>query len=451
MRNSSLRRKAAAVSAGLSALFLIVYGSCNWITAHRAHVGSFYFEWERTIPFIPFLIPAYLSLDLFFIGAPFLCKTGDELRTYSKRVAAAILFAGICFLLFPLRFAFERPHANGIVGLVFDRFRAVDAPYNLLPSLHAALLLLVADGYLRHLRGLALTSAIGWFVLIGLSPVLTYQHHLIDILGGIVLAILCFYFLPERTRRLPVVGNFRVGVYYATGAVLLLAFTVIFRGWTILLLWPAFAVGIIATSYFGIGPGVYRKINGRLRWSARLLLAPCLLGQRLSFYYYRRCCRAWDAVTPRIWIGGQLSRREVNQALRGGVTAVLDLTAEFSEPKGFRDIGYRNIQVLDLTAPTQEQLVAMAEFIATNVQNGIVYVHCKIGYSRSAAAVAAYLLRSGRANRAADAFGMIRRVRPAMIIRSEVIAALNRFEHELRRTSVLDQTFVLASVDQAPA
>jgi membrane-associated phospholipid phosphatase len=31
-----------------------------------------------------------------------------------------------------------------------------------------------------------------WFVLIALSPVLTYQHHVIDIVGGVVLAVLCF-------------------------------------------------------------------------------------------------------------------------------------------------------------------------------------------------------------------------------------------------------------------
>ena len=47
------RSKALAVSAGLSVLFLIVYGGCNWITARRPNVGTFYFEWERTIPFVP--------------------------------------------------------------------------------------------------------------------------------------------------------------------------------------------------------------------------------------------------------------------------------------------------------------------------------------------------------------------------------------------------------------
>src|SRR5437588_6870391 len=83
------------ISAGLSILFLFVYGGCNWITSHRGDVGIFYFEWERGIPFVPFLILPYMSIDLFFVAAPFLCRTEKELRIFSQRVVCAILAAGI--------------------------------------------------------------------------------------------------------------------------------------------------------------------------------------------------------------------------------------------------------------------------------------------------------------------------------------------------------------------
>jgi membrane-associated phospholipid phosphatase len=186
------RNKALAVSAGLSILFLIVYGGCNWITARRASVPTFYFEWERRIPFAPFFILPYMSIDLFFVAAPFLCRTDRELSTFAKRIATAIIVAGICFLLFPFRFAFPRPHADGLLGALFDWFRGMDAPYNLLPSLHAALMLILADVYFRRTRGFVRFAIAVWFVLIALSPVLTYQHHLIDIAGGLVLGGLCF-------------------------------------------------------------------------------------------------------------------------------------------------------------------------------------------------------------------------------------------------------------------
>ena len=70
-------------------------------------------------------------------------------------------------------------------------------------------------------------------------------------------------------------------------------------------------------------------------------------------------------------------------------------------------------------------------FIERESATGRVYVHCKIGYSRTAAVAAAWLLRSGLASSLADAIGFVRRVRPRVVIRPEVFAALREFEaHE---------------------
>ena len=438
------RLKAFAVSAGLSVLFLVVYGGCNWITGQRGHVGSFYFQWERAIPFVPFMILPYMSIDLFFVAAPFLCATDEELRVFSRRVIAAILIAGLCFLLFPLRFAFPRPHASGLLGGIFDWFRGMDSPFNLLPSLHAALLLLLLDVYARNVRGILWVAAMAWFFLVALSPLLTYQHHVIDIVGGFALAGYCFYLFHGASVAQPVVVNRRIGSYYAAGAAVLMLLGALLWPWGVLLLWPGIALAIVAMAYFGAGPIIFRKTKGKLPWSTRFVLAPFLIGQYLSLLYYRSQCRSWDEVTPRIWIGGKQGACSANKVLCGGVAAVLDLTAEFSEPKPFRKINYRNIPVLDLTAPTQAQLVEMSEFIANNSRNGAVYVHCKIGYSRSAAAVAAYLIMSGNASTAKEAFAIIRRVRPSIIIRLEVISALSEFASRPRCFRGGTDSFLLA-------
>jgi len=443
------RSKALIASAGLSVLFLVVYGGCNWLTARRGNVATLYFEWERGIPFVPFFILPYMSIDLFFVAAPFLCGTDRELSTLSKRIATAIVAGGICFLLFPLRFAFPRPHADGWLGTIFDWFRGMDAPHNLLPSLHAAFTLILIDVYFRHTRGFVRVATMIWFVLIALSPILTYQHHLVDIVGGFVLAGYCFYFFRDRPRTLPVATNPRIGSYYATGAAVLLLIGAIFWPWGVLLLWPAVALGIVAIAYFRMGPIVFHKTKGKLPWSTRFVLAPCLLGQYLSLLYYRRQCRSWDKVTPQIWMGGKLGCRSAKKALCSGVVSVLDLSAEFSEAKPFRKINYRNIPVLDLTAPTQAQLVAMSHFIGNHSRNGAVYVHCKIGYSRSAAAVAAYLVTSGKAETVEKAIAMIRCARPTAIIRPEVLSALCEFEHRARSTPRSPDSFVLALNNRA--
>ena len=187
------RSKALAVSIALSVLFLIVYGGCNWITARRVNVPTFFFWWEIATPFVPFFIVPYMSIDLFFVVAPFLCRTNRELSVLTKRIATAIIVAGSCFLIFPLRFAFARPHAEGWLGALFDWFRGMDAPFNQLPSLHAALMLILADLYVRHTRGIVRGAIVIWFLLIALSPLFTYQHHVIDIAGGFVLAGVCFW------------------------------------------------------------------------------------------------------------------------------------------------------------------------------------------------------------------------------------------------------------------
>lgn len=429
------------VSAGLSILFLIVYGGCNWITARRSDVGVFYFQWEHAIPFVPLLILPYMSIDIFFIAAPFLCRNARELSTFAKRVTAAISIAGTFFLLVPLRFAFPRPHTSGWTGALFDWFRGIDAPYNLFPSLHAAFWLFLVNLYARHLRGILLWVAMIWFALIGLSPVLTYQHHVIDILGGFALAGYCFYFFRESPARLTVIPNFRIGFYYMTAAAVVLALLPRFWPWSALLLRPGIALCVVASAYFGVGPVIFRKESGKLPWSAKFVLGPCLIGQYLSLLYYRRRYRPWDEITPRIWIGARLGRRAAKRALGGGVAAVLDLSAEFSETKPFRALGYRNIPILDLTAPTSDQLREIGRFIAEKCETGIVYVHCKIGYSRSAAAVAAYLIMSGNASNAEEAFAIIRRARPSIVIRPEVVSALSTFARDLQDSVFSQESF----------
>src|SRR3954466_1337134 len=88
--------KSARTSAALCALFLVVYVGTNWFTGRRAHVPSVYFEWERHIPFVPAMIVPYMSIDLFFIAAPFIVRTDREGRTLAARITAAILIAGAC-------------------------------------------------------------------------------------------------------------------------------------------------------------------------------------------------------------------------------------------------------------------------------------------------------------------------------------------------------------------
>jgi len=144
----------------------------------------------------------------------------------------------------------------------------------------------------------------------------------------------------------------------------------------------------------------------------------------VSLRYYRRQCRPWDEVALGVLIGGTLDEREAAELVDHGVTAVLDLTAEFSEAKPLRRINYRNVPILDLTAPTSSQLHEAVNFITEQVaREGKVYVHCKIGYSRTATIVGAYLMASGQCKTADDVTSHLRKARPTIVIRPEAMTA----------------------------
>lgn len=421
-------KRAALTSAGLSVLFLVVYNACNHLTALRSDVPVWMFSWEARIPFVPLMIVPYMSIDLFFVAAPFLFRDQVGLRTFRQRIVASILVAGVCYLLFPLRLGFDRPHAEGWLGAIFNPFVALDQPHNLLPSLHITLRTILADVYARHTKGIWRVASHVWFSLIGFSTVLTHQHQVVDVIGGFMLAAAVFHCYRDEPLALPVRPNRRVAFYYGVAATGLVVLSWIWRPQGSILLWPAFSLGLLWAANLWLGPGVFRKQAGKLPLLTRAVLAPVLWGQQLSLLWYARQCRAWDRVAENVWIGRVLTSIEARQAIAEGVVAVVDLTGEFAEAEPFRALPYLNLPVLDLTAPSPEQVATALRFINQHRSQGAVYIHCKIGYSRSVAIAGAWLLAQGLATTAEQAVGQIRAARPAIVVRPEIWHLLREVE-----------------------
>ena len=108
------------------AFFFSSYGFANWLASQRANVPAVYFEWERGIPFLPWTILPYWSIDAFYGISLFVCATRRELDTHAKRLLTAQVIAVACFIAFPLRFAFPRPATDGLFGLMFDLLGSFD-------------------------------------------------------------------------------------------------------------------------------------------------------------------------------------------------------------------------------------------------------------------------------------------------------------------------------------
>ena len=425
----------------LGPLFFLVYEICNWLTSLRPDVPTAYFDWERAIPFVPAMIVPYMSTDLFFAGSFFLCRDSRELRTLGLRFLSAILLSAAGFLLFPLRFAFERPEVDGIYGALFRLLGSFDRPYNQAPSLHLSLLVLQWMVYARHTNGVLRTGLYAWSVLIGLSTVLTYQHHVLDLYTGVAVAIVSYYLFPERAvatsgvgtwPSVPVRRHWRLVGAYAMGAAL--CATAAGLDWRIThpFLWPAAALGLVAAAYAGLGTAIFLKSSGRLSLASRLVLAPHLLGAYVSFRLYTHRQAPYSEVAPGLLLGRKLSASEARHVVAEGVVAVVDLTAEFSETASLRSLKYLNLQVLDLTVPSPSQLRVAADFMLQHRRLGKVLVHCALGYGRSAAVVAAYLLASGEARTVAEAVTRVRHAQPRAVFSSAVLAMLEAFQKNLR-------------------
>ncbi|MEM0966043.1 MAG: dual specificity protein phosphatase family protein [Verrucomicrobiota bacterium] len=222
--------------------------------------------------------------------------------------------------------------------------------------------------------------------------------------------------------------NKRVGSFYFAGFFLLGAAGWAFYPLGLIFLWPAVSLGVIGSGYWGLGAGVYGKQGGSHSWAFRAFHCFAIQGHEVSRRYYARQCDLLNELAPRLWIGRQLTSRETEGLIEKGVTAILDLTAEFSEPSPLRRLNYLNLPILDLTAPSDEQIEKAIRFIDEERSKGMVYVHCKIGYSRTAAIAGCYLLHKGLAKGADEAMNFMREARPGLVIRPEAEATLRRWK-----------------------
>jgi membrane-associated phospholipid phosphatase len=423
---------------GRAALWLIVlvpvffatYGAANWLASRRAEVGAVVFSWEHQIPFVPWTIVPYWSIDLFYGLSLFVCATRDELDTHARRLLTAQLIAVACFILFPLRFTFVRPAVSGVAGFLFDTLAGFDKPFNQAPSLHIALLVILWVLYARHVPRWALPLLYGWFALVGLSVLTTYQHHFIDLPTGVLLGFACLWLWPDQavsplaTMALTVDRERRrLAGRYAAGAAVLAGLGVWIAGAGLWLLWPALSLALVAVSYAVLGAGGFQQgPDGRMSLAARGLLAP----YRLAAWVNARLWTRGDAgvlVRDGVSIGRLPLRREA-----AAFTTLVSLCAELSGPGGGPPC--RAFPMLDLATPEPATLRRAAASIAEAQARGPVLVCCALGYSRSAAAVATWLLASGRAATVDEAVGQIRRVRPRIVLddaaRTAIAAAAAR-------------------------
>ncbi|WP_431286179.1 hypothetical protein [Roseateles chitinivorans] len=182
-----------------STAYAALYTASNHMTSLRTDVGAGVFAWERGIPFVDWTVVPYLSICVFFALSFFIDADAGRLRRHVLRLLLVLIVSVLCYAAFPLRFTFERPPTDGVIGLMFDLLGHCDMPYNRAPSLHIGVLVLMWARFSPVARGGWALALHAWFALIGVSVLTTYQHHVLDVPAGAALGIAAILLtMPSR-------------------------------------------------------------------------------------------------------------------------------------------------------------------------------------------------------------------------------------------------------------
>lgn len=385
--------------AALGALFFSSYNFANWLASQRAHVPSVMFAWEKSTPFLAWTIVPYWTSDFLYVLSIFVCTTRRELEIHGKRLIATQLISVACFLTMPLLCAFERPATHGFFGWLFTVLLGFDRPFNQAPSLHVSLAVILWARFAEHLDGMWRHLMTAWLILVSISTMTTYQHQFLDLPTGALAGFLAIALFPESEVQSRRDQRMRLATFYLSGAALALAVAFRVGGYAWLLVWPAAALLVVTVAYVADAPRVFSSLP------VRLIAAPYTVGAWLNSRWWTRSRVPAQEIASGVWLG----RYDANPK---GFRSVVNLSAELH----VRHQNVQSVPMLDLVDPTPEQLDAAVAAIDNFEEQRPTLVCCALGYSRSAASVAAWLTASGRVSCHEEAVEFIRERRPEIVL-----------------------------------
>ncbi|PXZ00098.1 serine/threonine protein phosphatase [Gilliamella apicola] len=411
--------------AGLSIFFFTSYNLTNWYTANLSDVGSLFFSWESLIPLWPWTIVPYWSIDLMYGLAILLATSKQSLKILCLRLFSAQIICITCFLIFPLKFSFERPNLDGFLGLWFDVLMGFDKPFNQAPSLHITLLVILWQFYNCYFQSKFNQLLLHvWCFLIALSVLTTWQHHFFDVPTGLWAGCFCIWLWPENGMT-PLKSKSYAKQYTWSGIYFLLfllslSLAIYIGGIGLWLLWLAGAFVLVSANYLLFGAtGFQKQANGHFPFAITILYLPYFAIMWLNSRLWTLKNKPADFIMDNVYLG-RIASHNTLQTKR--IVSIVDFCAEL--PIGQFNGYYSLIPVLDMTPLSIKQCQLAAETIDQFQKQGSVLVCCALGYSRSATAVIAWLLLTKRAANVEDAITKVKTARYSVVISSKQKALL---------------------------
>jgi protein-tyrosine phosphatase len=220
----------------------------------------------------------------------------------------------------------------------------------------------------------------------------------------------------------------RIASRYLAGAAAGLIVSAFAGGGAWLLLYPAASCAAVAYVYASNRPELLPKyLRTAPLWST-VVFGPYLLGAWCSWRCYATRLTRWSPLSNGLLIGRRLHSTEMHQLQNAGIAAVLDLAPELPGNCAPNTLAYRHVPMLDLVAPTQEQLDAALEFITAQPRDCTLLIHCALGLSRSALVAAAWLVQQGQPLHAA--LERVRTERNGVALNEAMLNLLSEFERK---------------------
>ena len=379
----------------LAPVFFVLYNWSNDYSAalNQKSVGEIVYDWEKNIPFLPWTILPYWSIDLLYGLSLFLPMTKFAQRQHALRLLVATPIAVCFFYFFPITFSTIKPEIHGIWKTLFEILTGFDKPYNQAPSLHIILLVIIWLIYLPHFKKTGRFLWYFWCFLIGISVLTTFQHHFIDIPTGFLVGIFICYLFPLKEIHVLKRQNLKskqlaIG-YLGLGFLLITVGYLLKLLVSLIFIWLGISLFFIGLGYLSFGAIIYQKNeNGLFTFSSKILHLPYRMLIKIIRKLFFDKKGKIQKITPEITIGNY------DMSNHNNCNAIFDLCTEY-ERKNFETKAYQNYPLIDLATPTLTELQIGVKKLDLLIQkNSSVYVHCALGLSRSSILVMGWLLFS---------------------------------------------------------
>lgn len=170
-------------------------------------------DFDRMVPFVPAWVFVYV-LSFPFWGVSYILAARENSRDFWFRfVFSDLLARAVCaviFVVFPTTNVRPECGTEGFWNQAMALIYAVDPPLDLFPSIHCMVSLMCYLG-IRKCEAIPRWYRTGTLVftcLVFASTQFTKQHYIVDVFGGVILALACFAAGQRTQWHRPLMGFF---------------------------------------------------------------------------------------------------------------------------------------------------------------------------------------------------------------------------------------------------